>query len=448
MGDTLLAVAEHLLEMSAKHGATDADVRVAHANSVSIDVLEGELEHAESSEQVSAGLRVFVGKRQACVSGSDLRRSALAEMAKRAVSMAQTAPEDPYAGLASPEALAKHADSSKLELFDSSPRPTPSELERQARRIEAAALAVPGVSKVETATCGEGSGEVQVLASNGFAATYRRNRRAAGCSAIAGEGLSMETDYYGESRVFLDDMSSPEEIGAKAGERAVERYGALRPPTGSFPVIFHERVAGSLIGHLVSAINGASIVRGSSWLLDAMDTQVLPDSLSLEEQPWRPRSASSWMFDHEGLPTRPKFLVRNGCLRSWLLDLSSARQLGLASTGNGARGLSSPPQPRVSNLHLTEGESSLEQLASEMGRGLVVSSLIGATINPTTGDYSRGASGYWVEGGERRHPVSEFTIAGNLKEMLRTLIPANDSRPFKRFRVPSLLVEGLTVAGE
>ena len=448
MAESLLAVAERLLDMSAKQGATDADIRVVHANSVSIDVLDGELEHAESSEQVSAGLRVFVGKRQACVSGSDLRRSALAEMADRAVSMARAAPEDPHAGLASPAELAESVDSERLELFDPSPRPTPSEMERLARRIEAAARAVPGVTKVETATYGEGSSEVQALASNGLAVTYGRNRRAAGCSAIAGEGLGMETDHYGESRVFLGDMSSPEAIGTMAGERAVERCGALRPPTGAFPVIFHERVAGSLIGHLVGAINGASIVRGSSWLLDAMDTPVLPESLSVEEQPWRPRAASSWTVDHEGLPTGPKFLVSNGRLCSWLLDLSSARQLGLKSTGNAARGLSSPPQPRVSNLHLPEGEASLEQLCAEMGTGPVITSLIGATINPTTGDYSRGASGYWVENGERRHPVSEFTIAGNLRHMLKTLVPANDSRPFRRFRVPSLLVEGLTIAGE
>ena len=448
MGNRLQEVAEEMLVLAKARGSTAADVRVVHSSSVSIEVLDGELEHAESNESVSVGLRVFVGQRQACASGSDLRVSALAELADRAVAMAKVAPTDPHARLATTEEIADCADSSMLELHDPSPRPTPSEMEELACRVEAAARAVPGVSKVETASFGESSSAVQMLATNGFAASYHRNARSAGCAAIAGEGLEMETDYYGETRVFLEDMSSPEEIGAIAGRRAVEKYGARRPGTGAFPVIFHERVASSLIGHLVTAINGSAVARGSSWLLDAMDSEILPTSLSLEEEPWRARSGASWKCDHEGLPTHPKFLVENGRLCTWLLDLATASELGLESTGNAARGLSSPPRPRVSNLRLTEGCASLEQLIADMNTGLVVTSLIGSTINPTTGDYSRGASGYWVENGERKGPVSEFTIAGNLKNMLRTLIPANDGRPFRRFRVPSLLVEGLTVAGK
>ncbi len=448
MGDKLQTVAEEMLRLSKEKGSTAADVRVVHSSAVSIEVLEGDLEHAESNESVSVGLRVLVGQRQACVSGSDLRRSALAELASRAVAMAKVAPIDPFARLATAEEIADCTESSMLELHDPSPRPTPSELEDLACRVESAARAVPGVSKVETASFGEASSAVQMLASNGFAASYRRNSRSAGCAAIAGEGLEMETDYYAETRVFHEDMSSPEEIGAKAGRRAVERYGARRPGTGAFPVIFHERVAGSLMGHLVTAINGSAIARGSSWLLDAMDAEVLPATLSLREEPWRVRSGASWKCDHEGLPTQPKFLVENGRLCTWLLDLATASELGLESTGNAARGLSSPPRPRVSNLTLTEGKASLEQIVTEMNTGLVVTSLIGSTINPTTGDYSRGASGYWVENGERKGPVSEFTVAGNLKKMLLTLQPANDARPFRRFQVPSLLVEGLTVAGE
>ena len=258
----------------------------------------------------------------------------------------------------------------------------------------------------------------------------------------------METDYYGESRVFFSDMSPPEEIGRIAGERTASRYGSQKlGRTGAFPVLFDERVARSLIHHLLSAINGTAIARGSSWLRDAMETSVLPESLSLLEEPHRPRSMSSKPFDAEGLPTAANPIVEKGILKTWMLDLATARKLGLESTGNAARGPAGPPMPSVTNVVLTEGDRSCEVLLREMGTGLLVTSMIGASINPTTGDYSRGASGFWVENGEIVRPVNELTIAGNLKNMLKSILPANDSREFASLRVPSLLVEGLTVAG-
>ena len=209
-----------------------------------------------------------------------------------------------------------------------------------------------------------------------------------------------------------------------------------------------ERIAASLIGHLLSAVNGTSIARGASWLRDALGAEVLPKGMSIVEDPLRPRMSGSRPFDGEGLPTQKRMIVQDGVLMGWTLDLATGRKLGMPSTANAARGTSSPPSPATSNIDLTPGHLSRDALIAQMGTGLLVTSLIGSTINPTTGDYSRGASGFWVEGGQVKYPVNECTIAGNLREMLRSMIAANDARAHLSTRVPSLLVEGLTLAGE
>src|SRR6056297_342961 len=258
----------------------------------------------------------------------------------------------------------------------------------------------------------------------------------------------MERDYFGETRIYRADLPSPEEVGRIAGERTAARAGARKPPTGAFPVLYDERISSSLIGHLLQAVNGAAIVRGASWLRGALGEQVLPDGLSLSEDPHRPRVAGSRPFDGEGLPTRKRQIVERGALTGWTLDLSTARKLGMESTGNAVRSTSAPPQPSNTNVALTQGDRSRDELLREMGRGLLVTSLIGSSINPNTGDYSRGASGFWIENGEIAYPVNECTIAGNLREMLRMVVPANDARPWMSRVVPSLLVEGLTLAGE
>jgi PmbA protein len=258
----------------------------------------------------------------------------------------------------------------------------------------------------------------------------------------------MERDWAGESRVWQADLPTPAEVGRLAAERTLARAGARRPPTGAFPVIFDERVASSLIGHLVGAANGGAVARGASWLRDALGTQVLPRGLSLREDPHRPRMSSSRLWDAEGLATRPRDIVADGILMSYVLDLATARKLGMQSTANAGRGTSGPPSPGTTNLDLTQGSADRAALARMMGRGLIVTGLIGSTINPTTGDYSRGASGLWVEGGEVVHAVNGCTIAGNLREFLPRIIPANDARMHLSIRVPSLLVEGLMLAGD
>ncbi|MEW2918868.1 TldD/PmbA family protein [Ruegeria sp. ANG10] len=440
-------ISQSLLDAARNAGADAADAIVIDGSSVSVEVRSGALEHAERSEGTDLGLRVFLGQRQAIVSSSDSRPETLTAMAERAVAMAREAPEDPFTGLADAAQLATDWDLPALELFDPSPEPAAEDLLRDALAAEAAALAVHGVSQVSDAAAAYGTHRVHLAATNGFSGGYARSSRSTSCVAISGAGTGMERDYDGDSRTFQSDLRSPEEIGRTAGERAVELVGAQKPATGTFPVLFDERISSSLIGHLLGASNGAAIARGASWLKDCLGEQVLPDHLSLIEDPHRPRIAGSRPFDAEGLATRRRAIVENGILMGWTLDLSSARKLDMTSTGNATRGVSGPPSPSNWNLSLTQGTHSREDLLRDMGTGLLVTSMIGSTINPNTGDYSRGASGFWVENGEITHPVNECTIAGNLRDMLQRIIPANDARPYLSRVVPSVLIEGMTLAG-
>ncbi|WP_439144042.1 TldD/PmbA family protein [Planktotalea sp.] len=438
----------HALLLSAKKaGADTADAIAVKGTSLSIDVRGGVLEQAERSEGVDIGLRVLIGQRQACVSSSDTSQTTIDAMCERAVAMAKEAPEDPYIGLSDENMLSDLRGADGLELYDPTPEPKPEALQDDAMQAEAAALALSGISQVQSATGGYSAREIHLAASNGFTGGYQRTDRATSCVAIAGTGSAMERDYDGDSRIFQADLRSAGEIGQSAAERALARSGAIKPPTGSFPILFDERISSTLIGHLLAAVNGASIARGSSWLRDALGAQILPSHLSVIEDPHRARVPGSRLFDAEGLATQKRAIIENGLLTGWTLDHANARKLGMTSTANAARGTSSPPSPSNWNIELTQGAQSREDLIRDMGTGLLVTSMIGSTINATTGDYSRGASGFWVENGAISHPVNECTIAGNLRDMLMRITPANDARTHLSRVVPSLLVEGMTLAG-
>ena len=349
--------------------------------------------------------------------------------------------------MAEPDQLAATWDIDALELADPAPEPSPETLQDDAARAEAAALGVAGISQVQASSAGYGAQQIWLSASNGFEGGYGRTSRGLSCVAIAGETSAMERDYEGDSRTFQADLRDAADIGTTAAQRALARLDARKPPTGAFPVLFDERVSASLIGHLLSAMNGSAIARGASWLRDNLGDAVLPDALSLIEDPHRPRVGRSRPFDAEGLATARRTLVQDGVLQGWTLDLANARKLGTSSSANAARGTASGPSPSNWNVALTQGSASREGLIREMGTGLLVTSMIGSTINPNTGDYSRGAAGLWVENGEVTHAINECTIAGNLRDMLRAVVPANDARAHLSRVVPSLLVPGMTLAG-
>ncbi len=440
-------LAQQMLAAATRAGAGAADAIVIEGDSLSIEVANGALEHAERAEGIDLGLRVLLGQRSAVVSVSDASEATIAEMAARAVAMAKAAPKDPHIGLATADQLTDNRSAEGLELADTAPPKSPEALKDMALEAEAAARAVSGVNKVDSAGASFSETRIHLAASNGFSGGYTRSSTGLYCTAISGEGLEMERDFKGESRIFAADLPGATEIGRIAGERAVALKGASKPPSGAFPVLYDQRVSSSLIGHLVAAINGRGVARGVSWLKSALGERVLPEGMDLIEDPFRRRVGGSKPFDAEGLAVSRRAWIENGVLTGWVLDLATGRQLGMESTGNAARGAGGAPSPSMGNLSLTQGDKSREALMAEMGTGLLITSMIGSSINPNTGEYSRGASGFWVENGEIVRPVNECTVAGNLREMLGGMVAANDGKAHQSRVVPSLLVEGLTLAG-
>ena len=446
MTPSLADLSHSLLDAARKAGADSADAMAVAGTALSIEIRKGALEQAERSEGVEIGLRVLVGRRQACVSASDTSSATIQALAERAVAMAREAPEDATAGLAETGQLASGWDLGALDLADPAGEPGAAALESSARAVEAAALGSAGITQVEAAAA-YSQRALHLAATNGFSGGYGRTSTSLSAVAFTGAGTEMQRDYAGEGRIYAADMPSAEEIGRLAAKRTLERVGSVKPKTGTYAVVYDERVAASLVGHLLSAINGTSIARGSSWARDLLGKPVLPAGMSLVEDPHRARIGSSRPFDGEGLPTRRREIVADGVLTGWVLDLATGRKLGMASTGNASRGTSAPPSPSTTNIDLTQGVVGRAELLKQMGTGLLVTSMIGSTINPTTGDYSRGASGFWVENGELAYPVHECTIAGNLRDMLLRIIPANDARAHLSTRAPSILIDGMTLAG-
>tara|TARA_B110000008_G_scaffold55613_1_gene55103 strand:- start:21 stop:1367 length:1347 start_codon:yes stop_codon:yes gene_type:complete len=448
VNNNLEVIASALLDMSKKAGAEAAEVIGLEKKSLNVDVLNGMLEGVERSEAINIGLRVIVEGRQACLSCSDVREESLEKMVTRSLSMAREAPVDKDIVLAATDQLVSAQDLEALDLIDTEVMVEADRLEKWAIEAEVEARKVKGITQVQGSSASVGIIKSQLAFSNGFSQGYSRSGVNISCVSISGQGNKMERDYASESRVHISDLPSPSSIGQLSGERAAARFGARKPPTGNYPVLYDERVSSSLVGHLIGAINGASIVRGSSWLAKNLGEEIFPKNISIKECPLKVRCSGSRPFDAEGLKTNTKNIINNGILETWLLDLSSSQNLGLESTSNAVRSVSSPPSPGISNISLIGGLKSRDYLIKEMGTGLLVTSMIGLTLNPITGDYSRGASGYWVENGEVKYPVNECTLAGNLKEMLKTIIPANDSKRHLSFSVPSLLVQGLKIAGK
>ena len=448
--DTLLsemqALAARALQAAAKAGAEAADVLVTGGESLEVDVREGALEQLQRSDGMSLGLRVLMGRRQAVVSVGDPARMDLDEAAARAVAMARAAPEDPCIGLADDADIAR--DWPDLDLADDAPLPDAEALKEQALEAEDAALSVKGVTKSVGAGASASRHVVFLAASNGFAGGYARSGFGISAAVIAGQGGGMQRDYAYDSATHAADLRSPRDIGREAGERAVRRLDPKKPESlANAPVIFEQRIAGSVAGHLAAAINGRTVARGTSFLKDSLEKSIMPASVQVVDDARLARAVASKPFDGEGLPTGRLEVVTDGVLRAWLLDLASARQLGLKSNARARRSLTAPPAPGSSNFFIANGESTPEELIRSIKRGLLVTELIGMGVNIVTGDYSQGASGLWIENGEIACPVSEITIAANLKDMFAHLTPANDLRLTGSTNAPSLLIEGMTIAG-
>ena len=444
MTDELLTLAQDLITRAKKLGADGADALAIDARGTDIEMREGQIEKLERTEARGLGLRVFVGQSSAMISGSVFTPDALQRLVETAVDMARATPPDGLAGLAAHDLLATKFP--ELDLV-SNYLPDSDKLKSMAMDVEAAALAVAGVTKSGGAGASASHRKIALATSNGFAQAYQRSNVSFSVSAIAGEGTAMERDYDYSAAVHFEDLKATGMVGKSAGERAVKRMGARKVASQSVPVIYDRRVASSLVGHLSSAINGAAIARGTGFLKDRMGQQIFARNISIVDDPLRLRGLASRPFDGEGLASTARAMIEEGVLTGWLLDLRAARQLNLTPTGHGSRGLSSPPSPSSSNLHMAAGTLSPDEMIGSVTRGLFVTELIGNSVNMVTGDYSRGASGYWIENGELAYPVSEITIAGNLTHMFKTLQPANDLEFKSSTNAPTIFVDGLTIAG-
>jgi PmbA protein len=438
--------ASALIERAARAGADMADAVYSAEASESVTVRLGKLEDVERSEGEHISLRVFAGSRSASIGSSDMSDAALDELAARAVAMARLAPEDPYAGLAPQELLAS-APFPALDLDDPA-EPSPADLRAIAEAAEDAARAVSGVTNSEGGSASAGRGLFALVTSHGFAGGYATTSHGLSASVVAGEGSGMQRDYAWRSAHHLADLPTPEYIGDQAGRRAVARLNPGTLKSGPMPVVFDPRVGGTLLGHLTGAMSGTAIARRASFLLDRLEEQLFDSSVIIAEMPHRPRGLRSRPFDGEGLATTPRNLVENGHVTGWLLDSASARQLGLAPTGHASRGHGGAPGVGTSNVHLAAGTQTPAQLMADIKDGVYITELIGMGVNGVTGDYSRGASGYRIVGGELAGPVAEFTIAGNLLEMFRALTPANDLEWHRPVNVPTVRIDGMMVAGD
>jgi PmbA protein len=433
-----------LIDAAKRAGADAADTLYVENISASVSYRLGKLEDVERSESADLGLRVFLGNRVAFVSSTDFSRDALDGLPERAVAMARLAPEDKFAGLAPADRLTKSIPALDLEDKD---EPAPELLVERARTAEAAGLAVGGVTNSEGGGASFSRAAVALATSSGFYGRYAGTSHNTGVSVLAGEGTLMERDYDQASARHAADLRTAEDIGRSAGERAVARLGPRKVKSQSVPVVYDSRESAGLLGHFAGAISGAAIARGVSFLKDKMGEKVFAPGISIFDDPHRLRGLRSKPFDGEGVANQKRALVEMGRLTTWLLDCASARQLGLETTGHAARGTGGPPHPQSTNLYMEPGPLSPEALIADIERGFYVTELLGMGVNGVTGDYSRGAAGFWIEKGKIAFPVSEVTIAGNLKEMFLHLTPANDLVFRYGTNAPTLRIEGMTIAG-
>ncbi len=441
---TALELLEDVVTRARKAGADTADAVMFDGAALSVSYRLGERENIERSESRDLGLRVLIGKQQGIVSSSDTASRALDELVERAVAMAKAATEDPYCGLADPSLLADTFPD--LDLFDPD-EPSTESLIAAAAATEDSARAVTGITNSEGASASWGQTGVALYTSHGFHGAYSASRHSMAVAVIAGEGTEMERDWEYSSARHTSDLDAAEDVGRLAAERTVRRLNPRKVASSQVPIIFEPRVASSLVRHLAGAITGTSVARGTSFLKDKMGQAVFREGIEIVDDPHRPRGLASKPFDAEGVTNRRYILIDDGKLATWLLDSSSARQLGLTTTGHAGRGTASPPSPGTTNLYLAAGEQTPAALMGDIAEGLYVSDLIGFGVNAVTGDYSRGASGFWIENGELSYPVSELTIAGNLKDMFMSLTPANDLEFRRGTDAPTVRIDGMTVAG-
>ncbi|QBK29498.1 TldD/PmbA family protein [Roseitalea porphyridii] len=438
---TLLDRASRLVEAARRAGADAADAVSVRSRSRAVSVRNGKVEGTDASESDDMSLRVFVGRKVASVSAA--ATSDPAQLAERAVAMAKVSPDDPYNGLPDQDRLAR--DLPDLDLYDAT-EVSAERLTEDALAAEAAALAVDGITNSSGGSASAGEAGFVLVTTDGFSGAYRRSRFGRSVAVIAGEGTAMERDYEFSSRTHFADLDDPADIGRKAGERTARRINPRKMPTGRIKAVFDPRVARSILGHLSGAINGGSVARRSTFLGGKMGQQIANAAITVIDDPLRPRGAGSRLFDGEGVVAAPLTMVDQGVLNHWFLSTAIGRELELETNGRGVRG-GTVVNAGSTNLSIEPGDVSPEQMLDAVGTGFYVTEVFGQGVNLVTGEYSRGASGFWIENGELAFPVSEVTIAGNLADMFMAMQPANDLDRTFPTAAPTLMTEPMTLAG-
>ena len=437
-----------LIDTALSSGASAADCVLSRSRGVSLTRRLGKDETIERYEDFDTGLRVFVGNKIASVSTNENSETAIKDVARRAVDMAKIAPQDDFSLIASQEILEEFPINEALSV-DSYDKVEPNIdiIRDRAKEVEDTALSVKGITNSDGADASWGEGETLLMTSNGFFGCSKKSNHSVSVVVIAEKNGKMERDYDYSSKVFGEDLKTSKQIGLEAANKTLARMGATKPVTGKYPVIFDPRVSRSIAGHFALAINGSAIARKTSFLKDMLNKQVANTSINIVDDPFLERGLGSRLFDAEGLGSRKYTLIKDGVLQQWLLDLSSAKQLNLKPFGNAKRGISGPPSPGTSNFMILPGKITPENLIKGVSNGFYVTDMIGSSVSMITGDYSRGASGFWIKNGKLSMPITEATIAGNLKEMFMTLQPANDLDFSHSMNSPTLLIEGMTIAG-
>jgi len=437
-----------LIDTALSNGATAADCVLSRSRGLSLTRRLGKDETIERYEDFDTGLRVFVGNKIASVSTNDNSEAAIRDVAKRAVDMAKIAPQDDFSLIASQETLNDFPihNSISVDSYDEV-EPNIDIIRDRAKEVEDSALSVKGITNSDGADASWGEGETLLMTSNGFFGSSKKSNHSVSVVVIAEKDGKMERDYDYSSKVFGKDLRNSNHIGIEAAKKTLARIGATKPLTGKYPVIFDPRVSRSIAGHFASAINGSAIARKTSFLKDMLNKQIANPAINIIDDPFLKRGLGSRLFDAEGLGSRKYTLIKDGVLEQWLLDLSSAKQLNLKPSGNAKRGISGPPSPGTSNFMISPGDVTPDNLIKNVSEGFFVTDMIGSSVSMITGDYSRGASGFWIKNGELSIPITEATIAGNLKEMFMTLQPANDIDHSHSINSPTLLIEGMTIAG-
>jgi len=443
--DTDSTALSALIDYAKQAGADASEASLAARESISAEVRMGELEGMEREEGRSVALRALIGKRQAAASSTDLSTKGLKALAERVVAMAKAAPEDKYCGLLDPSLLARGAGPD-LEQSDTA-RPSPEQLLDLAKRCESASLAIPGVANSSGGGASFENSTFIHATSTGFTGAESATSYSLGTQPVAEKDDEMERDYEWRTKRFLADLPSPEEIGRIAGERTAKRLGARKVASQKAPVIFENRLAGRIISPMFSAISGSSIARGVSFLKDKLGQRVFAEGFRIHEDPFVARGAGSRWFDGEGGAVKPMTLIDDGVLRTWLLNSSAARQLGLEPNGHATAGHGGPPGIGTANLFVKPGEESLDQMMKNAGKGLFITDMFSPSLNMNTADWSVGVAGYWFENGEIAHPVSEITVAGNLLDIFSRLRCGADIDNRGSLEIASLIVDDLAIGG-